>query len=75
MSVHPSFVNIDSDIMDPRLKNAWVSGDGRPEATVGLGASTIFLRSPEDARALSAACIAAAEAMEALAAGDQGSAQ
>lgn len=63
------YLTADSDISSPRLVNAWRNPEGIPHAMVYLGggtASRLTFTDPATARETAAACIAAAEAMEAL---------
>ena len=64
-----SYISTDSDIKDPRVGSAWRANDGAIFAAVRLGSGATFISfdSPADARAVAAACIEAAEAMERLA--------
>ena len=65
-----SYISTDSEIKDPRFGSAWRTDRGAIRATVYLSPRSPFLSfdSPADARAVAAACIEAAEAMERLAA-------
>ena len=64
-----SYISTDSDVKDPRFGSAWRADRGAICAAVYLGSGATFLSfdSPADARAVAAACIEAAEAMERLA--------
>lgn len=62
-----SFASIDSNIKEPHFRRAWRDDDdGTLYATVNLGRPTLFFDSAQDARAVAAACIEAAEALERL---------
>ena len=64
-----SYLSTDSDVEGPRFGSVWRADHGPICATVHLGPGTTFLSfdSPADARAVAAACIEAAEAMDRLA--------
>lgn len=65
----PSYITHTSDLSKPRFDRAWRSKSGGICAAVDVAPFTYFtFRSAEDARALSAACLEAAEAWERLAA-------
>jgi hypothetical protein len=68
-----SYISTDSGLSgSPRHRHAWVV-DGTVYATVKLSennASTLYFDSAADARAVAAACIEAAEAIERLVRGD-----
>jgi hypothetical protein len=69
-----SYISTDTSIVEPSHRHAWRADDGTIHATVRLSSeSATFLSfdSPADARAVAAACIEAAEAMDRLADGDQ----
>jgi hypothetical protein len=68
-----SYISSDSDVKEPRFGSVWRADRGVTCATVYLG-GTAFLSfdSPADARALAAVCTEAAEAMDRLAAEDEG---
>lgn len=51
-----------SDVGRPRFSNAWTDGEGQTFSAVLVGAGHITFSSAEDAEALSAACLEAAEA-------------
>jgi hypothetical protein len=61
-----SNVHIGCHFGEPQFGHAWRDPDGRPHATVYLGASWVDLTDPAAARALAAEATRAAEAMEAL---------
>ena len=65
-----SYIATDSEITRSWFSQAWRADRGDICATVRLGSGTTFMSfdSPADARAVAAACIEAAEAMERLAA-------
>jgi hypothetical protein len=65
-----SFASIDSDVSNPRFGRAWRDGE-RVHSTVNLGGSSLYFDSAEDARAVAAACTAAAEALDRLVDGGQ----
>jgi hypothetical protein len=70
-----SSIAVDASIGQPEHTHAWRDDRGGIHATVRLGqfsATTFFFDSPGDARAVAAACIQAAEAMERLAAESRG---
>jgi hypothetical protein len=65
-----SYISTDSSVEGPRFGNVWRADRGVICTTVRLGpAAGTFLSfdSPADARAVAAACIEAAEAMDRLA--------
>ena len=65
-----SYLSTSATLADPRLGQVWRDKHGSVFGTVRLaedaGGGTITFYSPADARAVAAACIACAEAMEAL---------
>jgi hypothetical protein len=64
-----SFVSSDSNLKTPHLRRTWRNDDGSNHATVELSpGATLYFDSPADARAVAAACIEAAEALDRLAA-------
>ena len=70
-----SYLSTHADVTDPRFTgHVWRDGDGQVNGTVDIApkraahACWLAFDDPADARALAAACIEAAEAMEALAA-------
>ena len=61
-----TYINVHGTMnLSPR-KHAWRDSGGDPHAIVDLGACDIAFGSAEDARAVAAACLAAAEAIDAL---------
>jgi hypothetical protein len=66
-----SFAHIENRISEPRSRRAWRDDSGMIYATVEIGATTLYLDSAADARAIAAACIEAAKAIERLADGGQ----
>ena len=65
-----SYFSVSADIANPRLGHVWRDKKGDAFGTVRLGETdsqaALTFYSPADARAAAAACIATAEAMEAL---------
>ena len=60
-----TYITADAMLTAGRFGQAWKAVDGTIRATVRFdGAPSIVFDSPQDARALAAACIEAAEAME-----------
>jgi hypothetical protein len=68
-----SYISTDTGIKDPRFGNAWRADGGEICATVRLATSGTYIAfySAADARAVAAACIEAAEAMDRLADGTE----
>ena len=69
-----SYVSSDVEMGQPRHNHAWRDKDGSVHATVRLTdgiTATLYFDSAEDARAVAAACIEAAEALDRLADGGQ----
>jgi hypothetical protein len=65
-----SYISSDADLSGPRHQHAWRAEGGTIHATVRLSennASTLYFDSAADARAVAAACIEAAEALDRLA--------
>jgi hypothetical protein len=67
-----SDISVRADIRRVRFDgHVWRTEDGTLVATVGLGTSTLWFDSPDDARAVAAACTSAAEAMDRFTAGEE----
>jgi hypothetical protein len=67
-----SFIHARSAIEAPAFSQAWRDGTGT-YAVVNLGRSALHFEGPADARALAAACLKAAEEMDALPPAQDGS--
>ena len=62
-----SFASTSSDLSDPRFGHAWRNADESIHAIVKLGQVDLYFDSAAGARAVAAACIEAAEAIDRLA--------
>lgn len=63
-----SYINFSGKLALSDREHTWVDSDGDVCSTVELGACSIFFHSPEEARAVAARCLKAADDMGALAA-------
>lgn len=67
-----SSIDITSDVQNPEFGHAWRSKNSLTVyALVRLGASSLYLDSAADARALAAACMEAADAIDQLTAKEE----